>query len=61
MNQGATMQFSLNETDDSFAAGGMRYVRLSDSRTTAATAVLLYCLRFLCVCFFPVDANVPLG
>lgn len=24
MNQGATMQFSLNETDDSFAAGGMR-------------------------------------
>ncbi|CAB1103637.1 unnamed protein product [Ectocarpus sp. CCAP 1310/34] len=24
MNQGATMRFSLNETDDSFAAGGMR-------------------------------------
>lgn len=24
MNQGATMQFSLNETDDSFAAGGIR-------------------------------------
>lgn len=25
MNQGATMRFSLNETDDSFAAGGLRW------------------------------------
>lgn len=25
MNQGATMRFSLNETDESFAAGGLRW------------------------------------
>lgn len=28
MNQGATMRFSLNESDDSLAAGGMRWVVL---------------------------------
>ena len=28
MNQGATMQFSLTESDESFAAGGARYARV---------------------------------
>ena len=32
MNQGATMRFSLTESDDSFAAGGARCVRAGGGR-----------------------------